>query len=83
MHIDEISNCALRDMVRDGDLDDPSMVTRIFTHRYSGGQCDWGYIDASGYYYAWYGGDSATTIDDPDDLDISGPEIMPGEIARD
>ena len=66
-------------MLQKGELDDPiGEGTRVFAHRYSGGQVDNGYIDQNGDIYAWHGGDEEL-VEDVDDLDILW-EVRPEDI---
>jgi len=58
LNLDQINNQEFKNMIEAGELNDPNhYVTRIFTHRYEGGQVDWGYIDQNGDHFAWFGGD--------------------------
>lgn len=85
IHIEEISNRALQEMIEKGELDDPRGVTKIFRHRYQGGQCDWGYIDQDGTVWAWFGANPAQeiyndTASDPDPDDY--PDGLPTMISE-
>jgi len=52
IHIDEINNGSLRDLITANDSD----ILSVFHHRYDTVQCDWGYTTRYGSW-AWFGGD--------------------------
>lgn len=49
MLIEEISNNVLREILKSGEVE----IKQIFKHRYTGGQCDWGYRTTGNDFFAW------------------------------